>query len=75
MYGSGEHRSGLMGLSLAIAAGVVIGVVALSLLWGLIGFAMSILFGMARIALIVGLVAGGVFLVRALRTGRWSERI
>jgi hypothetical protein len=75
MYEPTDSHRHLFGLALAIAAGLVIGGIAFSVLSVVFGFAIAFIAALFRIALVVAVVAGIIALVRMVRPGRWSEHV
>ncbi len=55
------HRMRPLSLALAIAAGVVIGGVALSMVLWILGVVAGVIFALVRLALLVGLAAAVVY--------------
>ena len=65
MYETG-HRWGLVSLVLAIAAGLVIGGIALSAAFWVLGILAGLVFAVLRVAVLVGLAALVVWAIRAV---------
>ena len=65
MYETG-HRWGPVSLALAIAAGLVVGGIALSAAFWLLGILAGFVFAVLKVAVLIGLAARVVWGVRAL---------